>query len=88
MCSAWVPPPCPACPFSHARLHSTFATALSQALEHAQSPPCQLICVSGLIVCEALCAGYLGSIGATLYASVVLHSYILSLLCCAVQVRC
>jgi len=30
--------------------------------------------------------GYLGSIGATLYASVVLHSYILSLLCCAVQV--
>ena len=32
------------------------------------------------------CAGYVGSMGATLYAALVMHSYIMSLICCAVQV--
>ena len=32
------------------------------------------------------CAGYLGSMGGTLYAALALHSYILSLVCCAAQV--
>lgn len=31
-------------------------------------------------------AGYVGSIGGTLYASTVMHSYILSLVMCAIQV--
>ena len=30
-------------------------------------------------------AGYVGSMGATLYAALVMHSYIMSLICCAVQ---
>ena len=33
------------------------------------------------------CAGYVGSMGATLYAALVMHSYIMSLICCAVQAR-
>ena len=32
-------------------------------------------------------AGYVGSMGATLYAALVMHSYIMSLICCAVQAR-
>ncbi len=32
-------------------------------------------------------AGYLGSMGATLYAALGMHSYIFSLICCAAQVR-
>ena len=39
------------------------------------------------ILALAFCAGYVGSMGATLYAALVMHSYIMSLICCAVQVR-
>lgn len=35
-------------------------------------------------VCTA--AGYLGSMAGTLYAALVMHSYIMSLVCCAAQV--
>lgn len=35
-------------------------------------------------VCMA--AGYLGSMAGTLYAALVMHSYIMSLVCCAAQV--
>lgn len=34
-----------------------------------------------------LSAAYFGSMGGTLYASLVMHSYILSLVCCSAQVR-
>ena len=37
-------------------------------------------------VSTVFCAGYLGSMGGTLYAALALHSYILSLVCCAAQV--
>ncbi len=32
------------------------------------------------------CAGYIGSMAGTLYAALALHSYILSLVCCCLQV--
>lgn len=31
--------------------------------------------------------GYVGSMGATLYAALVMHSYVMSLVCCAAQAR-
>ncbi len=34
-----------------------------------------------------ICAGYVGSMGSTLYAALVMHSYIMSLICCCIQVR-
>lgn len=32
-------------------------------------------------------AGYLGSMAGTLYAALVMHSYVMSLICCAAQAR-
>jgi len=37
--------------------------------------------------CGAHTTGYLGSMGATLYAALVMHSYIMSLMCCGIQVH-
>lgn len=37
--------------------------------------------------CTRVMAGNLGSMAGTLYAALVMHSYIMSLICCAVQAR-
>lgn len=33
------------------------------------------------------CAAYVGSMGGTLYAAMAMHSYVLSIICCAAQAR-
>lgn len=47
---------------------------------------CLLVCAVSLYACAPPPAGYVGSIVLTLYAALIMHSYVLSLLCSVLQV--